>query len=142
MDYVFLFARSYRPRGVMVVLLEFTYSVTDPPLKLLRRFIPPLRLGGVAIDLSFLVLFILVQILLSVAGSLCPSADAVGPALLQPPARCPCAVDPRGRAREAVHDDTAARGVRRGRGRRVPRRGRGRAVPAAVRERRSHGPHR
>lgn len=70
MDYVFLFARSYRPSGVMVVLLEFTYSVTDPPLKLLRRFIPPLRLGGVAIDLSFLVLFILVQILLSVAGSL------------------------------------------------------------------------
>ena len=70
MDYVFLFARSYRPRGVMVVLLEFSYSVTDPPLKLLRRFIPPLRLGGVAIDLSFLVLFILVQILLSVAGSL------------------------------------------------------------------------
>ena len=70
MDYVFLFARSYRPSGVMVVLLEFTYSVTDPPLKLLRRFIPPLRLGGVAIDLSFLVLFILVQILLSVARSL------------------------------------------------------------------------
>jgi YggT family protein len=70
MDYVFLFARSYRPSGVMVVVLEFTYSITDPPLKLLRRFIPPLRLGGVAIDLSFLVLFILVQILLSVAGSL------------------------------------------------------------------------
>ncbi|NUS58815.1 MAG: YggT family protein [Streptomycetaceae bacterium] len=70
MDYVFQFARSYEPRGVMVVLLEATYSVTDPPLKLLRRFIPPLRLGGVALDLSFFVLIIIVYILISVVGRL------------------------------------------------------------------------
>ncbi len=70
MDYVFQFARSYEPRGAMVVLLEATYTVTDPPLKLLRRFIPPLRLGGVALDLSFLVLWIIVYILISVAGRL------------------------------------------------------------------------
>ncbi|MGC0414856.1 YggT family protein [Embleya sp. AB8] len=70
MDYVFQFARSYEPRGVMVVLLEATYSITDPPLKLLRRFIPPLRLGGVALDLSFFVLMIIVYILISVVGRL------------------------------------------------------------------------
>lgn len=70
MDYVFQFARSYEPRGVMVVVLEATYSVTDPPLKLLRRFIPPLRLGGVALDLSFFVLIIIVYILISVVGRL------------------------------------------------------------------------
>ncbi|MGA4542187.1 YggT family protein [Uniformispora flossi] len=70
MDYVFQFARSYEPRGVMVVLLEATYSITDPPLKLLRRFIPPLRLGGVALDLSFFVLIIIVYILISVVGRL------------------------------------------------------------------------
>ena len=70
MDYVFMFARSYEPRGAMVVLLEATYSITDPPLKLLRRFIPPLRLGGVALDLSFLVLIIIVQILIQVVGGL------------------------------------------------------------------------
>jgi YggT family protein len=70
MDYVFMFARSYEPKGLVLVLLETTYSVTDPPLKLLRRFIPPLRLGGIALDLSFLVLFIIVNILIRFAGAL------------------------------------------------------------------------
>ncbi|MEU4152330.1 MULTISPECIES: YggT family protein [unclassified Streptomyces] len=69
MDYVFQFARSWQPGKAMVVVLEATYTVTDPPLKLLRRFIPPLRLGGVALDLSFFVLMIIVWILISVAGS-------------------------------------------------------------------------
>ncbi|MFD9005679.1 YggT family protein [Streptomyces sp. NPDC059582] len=70
MDYVFQFARSWQPGKAMVVVLEATYTVTDPPLKLLRRFIPPLRLGGVALDLSFFVLMIIVYILISVVGSL------------------------------------------------------------------------
>jgi YggT family protein len=60
MDYVFMFARSYQPKGPAVVALEMLYSCTDPPLKFLRRFIPPLRLGGVSLDLSFLVLFVIV----------------------------------------------------------------------------------
>jgi YggT family protein len=68
MDYVMMFARSYEPRGLALVLLEVTYSVTDPPLKALRRVIPPLRIGGIALDLSFLVLFIAVQILINVVG--------------------------------------------------------------------------
>ena len=66
MDYVFQFARSWQPGKAMVVVLEATYTVTDPPLKLLRRFIPPLRFGGVALDLSFFVLMIIVYILISV----------------------------------------------------------------------------
>lgn len=66
MDYVFQFARSWQPGKAMVVVLEATYTVTDPPLKLLRRFIPPLRFGGVALDLSFFVLMIIVYILLQV----------------------------------------------------------------------------
>lgn len=70
MEYVFLFARSYRPKGFVLVLLELAYSVTDPPLKLFRRVIPPLRIGGVALDLAFLLLFILVQILKSVVSQL------------------------------------------------------------------------
>ncbi|MBY8886160.1 MULTISPECIES: YggT family protein [Streptomycetaceae] len=70
MDYVFQFARSWRPGKAMVVVLEATYTVTDPPLKLLRRFIPPLRLGGVALDLSFFVLMIIVYILISVVARL------------------------------------------------------------------------
>ena len=70
MDYVFQFARSWQPGKAMVVVLEATYTVTDPPLKLLRRFIPPLRLGGVALDLSFFVLMIIVYILISVVSRL------------------------------------------------------------------------
>ncbi|AIA03061.1 MULTISPECIES: YggT family protein [Streptomyces] len=66
MDYVFQFARSWQPGKAMVVILEATYTVTDPPLKLLRRVIPPLRLGGVALDLSFFVLMIIVYILITV----------------------------------------------------------------------------
>jgi YggT family protein len=68
MDYVFQFARSWQPGKAMVVVLEATYTVTDPPLKLLRRFIPPLRFGGVALDLSFFVLMIIVYILINVVA--------------------------------------------------------------------------
>jgi YggT family protein len=64
-DWVFVFARNWRPSGPIVVLLELIYSVTDPPLKALRRVIPPLRLGSVSIDLGFLVLIIAVQIVAS-----------------------------------------------------------------------------
>ncbi|SEQ44268.1 YggT family protein [Streptomyces sp. yr375] len=70
MDYVFQFARSWQPGKAMVVVLEATYTVTDPPLKLLRRVIPPLRLGGVALDLSFFVLMIIVYILISIVSRL------------------------------------------------------------------------
>ncbi|MCZ7413768.1 MULTISPECIES: YggT family protein [unclassified Streptomyces] len=70
MDYVFMFARSWQPGKAMVVVLEGTYTVTDPPLKLLRRFIPPLRFGGVALDLSFFVLMIIVFILIRIVGGL------------------------------------------------------------------------
>ncbi|SDR10646.1 YggT family protein [Thermostaphylospora chromogena] len=58
------FARQWRPTGLMLVLAEVTYTVTDPPLKFLRRFIPPLRLGNVAFDLSFTVLFIVVLLMI------------------------------------------------------------------------------
>lgn len=67
-DYVFMFAREWQPRGIVLVVVEAIFTVTDPPLKALRRVIPPLRIGGVALDLAFLVLFILVQILIQVAS--------------------------------------------------------------------------
>ncbi len=67
LDYVQMFARSWRPSGIILVFAEIIYSVTDPPLKALRRVIPPLRIGGIALDLSFLVLIIFVQILAYIA---------------------------------------------------------------------------
>jgi YggT family protein len=67
MEYVFLLARSYRPTGLVAVGLELAYSVTDPPLKAIRRVLPPLRIGSISLDLGFIVLFIVVQILRRVA---------------------------------------------------------------------------
>ncbi|GAA4144596.1 YggT family protein [Actinomadura sp. NBRC 104425] len=58
------FARSWRPTGLVLVIAETTYTVTDPPLKLLRRFIPPIRLGNVALDLSFTVLILVVWVMI------------------------------------------------------------------------------
>ncbi|RSN48252.1 MULTISPECIES: YggT family protein [Actinomadura] len=58
------FARQWRPTGVVLVIAETVYTVTDPPLKFLRRYIPPVRLGNVSLDLSFTVLFFVVWILI------------------------------------------------------------------------------
>lgn len=59
------FSRSWTPTGPVLVLAEGVFTATDPPLRLLRRFIPPLRLGSVALDLSFMVLFFVVIVLLN-----------------------------------------------------------------------------
>lgn len=68
LDYVQMFARSWSPRGVVLVVAEVVYTITDPPLRLLRRVIPPVRIGTVSLDLSFLVLIIAVQVLSQVLG--------------------------------------------------------------------------
>jgi YggT family protein len=65
-DWVQIFARSWSPSGPILVLLEVVYSVTDPPIKALRRVIPPLRLGSVALDLSFIIVLIAAYLLLNV----------------------------------------------------------------------------
>ena len=69
-EYVFLFARDYTPTGAVLIIVEAVYTITDPPLKLLRRFIPPLRLGSVSLDLSLLVLFILTNVVIHYAPAL------------------------------------------------------------------------
>ncbi len=64
-DWVQIFARSWSPRGPLLVGLEGVYSATDPPIKALRRVIPPLRIGSVSLDLSFLIVMIAAYVLLS-----------------------------------------------------------------------------
>jgi YggT family protein len=61
-DLVQMFARQWRPRGAALVAAHVVYSVTDPPLRRIRRLIPPLQLGGVSLDLAFLIVFIVVSI--------------------------------------------------------------------------------
>ena len=65
-DWVQIFARAWVPRGVMLLLLEAVYSTTDPPIKALRRVIPPLRIGSISLDLSFLIVMIAAYVLLQI----------------------------------------------------------------------------
>ena len=65
-SWVQVFARDWRPTGIVLVIAEGIFTITDPPLKFLRRFIPTVRLGMMALDLSFMVLFIVILILLEV----------------------------------------------------------------------------
>ena len=65
-DWIQVFARQWRPSGVILVVAETVYTLTDPPLKALRKVFKPLRLGGVAIDVAFLILFIAVSVLLGI----------------------------------------------------------------------------
>ncbi|MFZ1412373.1 MAG: YggT family protein [Micropruina sp.] len=69
LSFVPLFVRGWQPRGIMLVLAEFVYTLTDPPLKLMRRLIPPVRLGGIALDLGFLVLYLGVSFLRNLVGA-------------------------------------------------------------------------
>jgi YggT family protein len=64
------FSRSWQPRGPVLVVAETVFTATDPPLKFLSRFIPVLRLGSVALDLSFMVLFFVVLLLINAVGLL------------------------------------------------------------------------
>ncbi|MEO8329354.1 MAG: YggT family protein [Candidatus Nanopelagicales bacterium] len=70
LELVQMFARDYRPSGVALLMFEAVYTVTDPPVRALRRLIPPVRLGNVSLDLSILILFIAVQIAIFVVSSL------------------------------------------------------------------------
>ena len=73
-DWIRILAREWRPRGPVLLVAEPVYTLTEPPLRALRRVIPPLRLGAVSIDLSFMVLFfgalILQVVLTSIAEGL------------------------------------------------------------------------
>lgn len=57
-----MFSPGWEPKGIMLVVVEFIYTLTDPPIRFLRRWIKPVRLGNASLDLSVLVLFILLQI--------------------------------------------------------------------------------
>jgi len=70
LDYIPLFDREWRPKGVMLVIAETVYTITDPPIRFLRRFIPPLRIGGIAIDFAFAITMFLCIVLLSVTSLL------------------------------------------------------------------------
>jgi YggT family protein len=60
------FARSWQPVGGVAIALESVYTMTDPPVRALRRVVKPIRIGGVGLDLSIMVLLFVVLILMRV----------------------------------------------------------------------------
>lgn len=70
LEWVRLFARNWRPKGAVLLLAEGTYTVTDPPLRVARRLIPPLRLGGMGLDIAFMALFFMVMVASRVLASM------------------------------------------------------------------------
>lgn len=63
LEYVGIFARDWRPKGPLLLLSEMVFTLTDPPLKAIRRFVPNLRIGSVSLDLSFIILLFAIQII-------------------------------------------------------------------------------
>lgn len=61
-DYIRIFARNWRPNAFFIAIFEVIYVITEKPMALVRRFIPPLRMGGAAIDLSFIVLIFAINL--------------------------------------------------------------------------------
>lgn len=68
LDIVRMLARDWQPKGFVLVIAETIYTLTDPPLNLLRKVIPPVKIGGVSLDIAFLVLFIGLQVLIAVVA--------------------------------------------------------------------------
>jgi YggT family protein len=61
LDYVRMAKPDWRPRGALLIVADAIYAITDKPLNFVRRFVKPLRIGGISIDLSFLILFIVIS---------------------------------------------------------------------------------
>jgi YggT family protein len=70
LEYIPVFNREWRPKGAGLIAAEVVYTITDPPIKLFRRFIPPLRIGAIAIDFAFALTMLLCFILLAVTRTL------------------------------------------------------------------------
>lgn len=66
LDYIPLFNRSWRPKGAGLIAAELVYTVTDPPIRFFRRFVPPLRIGTLSLDFGFTLTMLVVLILMSI----------------------------------------------------------------------------
>ncbi len=74
-DLIPTFSRGWRPRGFLLVVSEFLFTVTDPPIKAVRRLVPPLRTSGAVIDFSWSIVLVAAIILNFVFSSLARAAS-------------------------------------------------------------------
>lgn len=68
-DWVQVFARQWSPKGPLLVVLEGVYTATDPPIKVVRKWVPTVRIGQVGLDLSFMIVFLACWLLLSLIAA-------------------------------------------------------------------------
>ena len=68
-DLVQVLNRQWRPKGAVLVLSEVVYMVTDPPIRLVRRLVPPVRAGGMALDFAWSIVMLAAIILIILTGS-------------------------------------------------------------------------
>ena len=66
LDWILVLNRNFRPRGALAVLVELVYTVTDPPIKMFRRLLPPIRIGQIALDLGWMLTLLACWILLAI----------------------------------------------------------------------------
>lgn len=66
LDWILVLNRNFRPRGFLAVLVELVFTVTDPPIKMFRRILPPIRLGQVALDLGWMLTMLSCWILIAI----------------------------------------------------------------------------
>ena len=67
-DWIQALNRSWRPQGAVVIAAEVSYTITDPPIRAVRRVIPPIRLGAIQLDLAWTIVMIVLFILMSIVG--------------------------------------------------------------------------
>ena len=67
-------SQNWRPHGATLIVAEVSFTLTDPPIRAVRRVIPPLRIGAFALDFGFTIVMFAVIILINVAQALHPTA--------------------------------------------------------------------
>lgn len=69
LDLVVVLARQWQPRGVLLVIAEIVFTITDPPIRLVRRVVPPLRVGGTALDFAWTIVMFAVIVLMTIVSA-------------------------------------------------------------------------
>ena len=69
LDWIQALNRAWRPQGAVVILAEVVYTITDPPIRLVRRVIPPLQIGSIRLDFAWTIVLIVLLILMSLVSA-------------------------------------------------------------------------
>jgi YggT family protein len=64
LDLTRTFLRNWRPKGAGLVASEIVYAVTDPPIRLARRVVKPIRVGGTSLDFAWSIVMLAVVVLI------------------------------------------------------------------------------